>query len=86
MKAFLLGVWVRRRAQQISESFARNPATWVLFGLLVVAEWGNYETGRDLMRVCELIGSPVAFSPRPRTTEQEINNICVSHEPRGSDE
>lgn len=65
---------------RLKEGCVRNPVAWVLFALLVVAEYGNYTTGRDLERVCSLIGSHDVSVKNPRTARQVIDNICIGHE------
>ena len=42
----------------------------------VIAEYGNYEHGRDLTRVCELIGPDYVISAHPRTDREEVESIC----------
>jgi hypothetical protein len=36
----------------------RNPLAWILFGLLLLAEYWNYEHSKQLDTVCEAV--PVA--------------------------
>ena len=74
---------IRNAPGKIRDGFIKNPAAWILFGLLVLAECGNYETGRDLRRVCDLAAPHIATVPDryATTVEQKIDNICGRHEP-----
>jgi hypothetical protein len=62
----------------IREGFVKNPIAWILCALLAIVVYGNYQRGRDLDRVCELLGPHVVAVPSPRTARQEIDSICVS--------
>jgi len=53
----------------------------VLACLLALSIYGNYRTGRDLQRLCELIGPHDVGVAVPRTPREEIDNICIDHEP-----
>jgi hypothetical protein len=64
-----------------SESFAKNPVAWFLLAACILAEYGNYTTGRDLNRVCDLLGDHVVWVAHPTTPRQEIDNICLDHDP-----
>jgi hypothetical protein len=55
-----------------------NPVAWFLFVLLVIAEYGNYQRGKELTRVCELSGPHDVFIEHPRTDRQELDNICIN--------
>jgi hypothetical protein len=63
------------------EDRGRDLVILLLLGLLAVAVYGNYSTGRDLRRVCELTGPHDAMVRNPRTPREEIGNICVGHQP-----
>ncbi len=56
----------------------------ILFGLFALAEFWNWQKGRDLARVCEIVGPFTAESYPARSPRQELANICLSHE--GADE
>jgi hypothetical protein len=71
---------------RIRNSFVRNPAVWIFFFLFVLAEYWNYMKGRELARVCELLGPHEASVRHPRTAREEIDNICLRHEPDDSDD
>ena len=57
---------------KIREGFFRNPIAWVLLGMFLIAEYGNYQRGRDLTRVCELTGAA------HDTRKSELSTICSS--------
>jgi hypothetical protein len=65
------------------ESVIQNPFLWIVVALLVLAEVGSYRTESDLARVCELTGPHYVSVPNPRTAKQEIENICIHHQPAG---
>lgn len=71
--------------EKLSEWFLKNPLAWVLLLLLVIAEHGNYTTGKDLDRVCALLGAHNGVSIPPQTTREEIDNICLAHDPDQAD-
>lgn len=68
--------WIRDRV-------LRNPAAWFFFALFLLAEYWNYEKGKQLDRVCELTGPHEAVVAKPTTDREELGNICLSrgHDP-----
>jgi hypothetical protein len=54
-------------------------ADLLLLGPLAIAIYRDYSTGRDLRRVCELLGAHDFAMPDPRSAE--IDNICIKHRP-----
>ena len=68
-------------AQRLSEWFFKNPLAWLLLGLFLLAEHGNYTGRQDLSRVCELLGEHTASYENPTTPRQEIDTICNRHAP-----
>jgi hypothetical protein len=66
---------------KFQDSFARNPMAWILFALPIIAEFGNYSRGRELSRVCELLGLHDVAIRNPRTAKEEIDNICIGRLP-----
>jgi hypothetical protein len=80
------GTIFTRAVDTIRTGFLRNPIAWILMALLAAAEYGNYQRGRELDRVCELLGQhDLAVNP-PRTAKEEIDNICISREPPDDDQ
>jgi hypothetical protein len=51
--------------------------------VLAYLVYRHYSTGRDLQRICELIGPHTESVTNPSTPQQEIDNICISHQPDG---
>jgi hypothetical protein len=43
-----------------------------------MAEYGNYQRGRELDQVCELLGPHDVAVMSPQTPKEEIDNICIS--------
>jgi hypothetical protein len=60
---------------------------WRQFGILLllcllwVSVYVNFSIGRELRRVCELIGRHDAVVRSPRTQRDEIGSICLRREP-----
>jgi hypothetical protein len=71
-------------SERLGAWFARNPIAWLLLAALLLCEWGNYNNGRDLREVCELIEHPAVFD-KAVTPREKIAQICASHEPLESD-
>lgn len=65
-----------RALDTIRTGFIRNPIAWILVVLLCMAEYGNYQRGRELDRVCELLGSHDVAVMSPQTPNEEIDDIC----------
>ena len=65
----------------LRDGFLKNPIAWILCVLLGIAGHGNYQRGRDLDRICELLGPHDVAVASPRTAREEIDNICISREP-----
>ena len=72
-------------SQRLFNSFFAYPIAWLLFALLAVAEYGNYYKGRDLARICELTKPHDVPASTPRTGREEIDNICLSHQPKDNE-
>jgi hypothetical protein len=53
----------------------------LLLGLLWVSVHVNFSIGRDLRRVCKLIGPQHAEVGSPRMPHHEIGSICLRREP-----
>jgi hypothetical protein len=58
-----------------------NPFAWLLLALLAFAEYGNYQRGRELVRVCELLGPHGVSVVVPLRAREEIDNICIGRRP-----
>jgi hypothetical protein len=66
---------------KVRTGFVANPVAWILFGLLALAQCRSYLTGRDLQTVCELTGPHNVSFENPVTERQQLDTICVRHEP-----
>lgn len=53
----------------------------VIIVLLAASLYGHHKTGHDLQRICELLGPHDLEVGSPRTAREEIDNICIAHEP-----
>lgn len=67
--------------RDLAASIQTNPATWFLFVLLILAEYGNYTLGHDLDQVCSLLGDHEVSYGHPITPREKIDTICLSREP-----
>ena len=62
-------------------SFSRNPVAWALVAAFALAEYGNWQRGRELSRVCALVPHEATYASHQRTARQEIDKICAGREP-----
>jgi hypothetical protein len=54
-----------RIAHRVRESFKDNTGAWVLFGLLIVSIYGNYQNGHRLRLICGDIQDMTREPPFP---------------------
>jgi hypothetical protein len=66
--------------ERLQGAFFKNPFAWLLLIAFAVAEYGNYERGKELERVCDLIGPNDVWVEVPRTAKEEIDKICISRQ------
>jgi hypothetical protein len=59
-------------------SFSNSPWAWVFFAAFVFAEYGNWQRGHDLTRVCALIPHDIVTYGHPVTPQQIVDHICAS--------
>jgi len=66
----------------------RNPLAWVLFALLVLAEYWNYQHLKQLDTVCEAVPYADLLPYNPKTDLEKAQVICdgVRNPPDLSDE
>jgi hypothetical protein len=73
--------------------FDRNPIAWMIFVLLLVSMYGNYETSRHLARACEdlqgIMRDPVSrvtLADWQKAALDEVDSICFDRvkTPEGS--
>ena len=62
----------------------RHAGELALAVILVLVVYGQVKISRALTRVCELTGPHDYTSGHPITVKDEVNNICISHEPDDS--
>lgn len=68
---------MRNMIEFFTEGVVKNPMVWILVGLLVLAECGSHLRWRELVHMCELLGTHDAHE-HPITAKEEIDNICAS--------
>jgi hypothetical protein len=64
-----------------AEERAQNIIILLFIFLLSIALYRHYEIGRDLRRLCELLGPHESTYTRPLSTKEEIDQICLDHDP-----
>src|SRR5262249_55790916 len=57
-----------------------NPIACIFFLLFALAEFGNWQMGNELARICELVGQGSAVTGGAKT---EIDGICANRSPQG---
>ena len=71
--------------EKMQEGFFKNPFAWLLLIAFIIAEYGNYQRGKELDRICELSGPHDVSVKKPTTPREEIDNICISRQPDDDD-
>ena len=66
-----------RVSEQIANALSRNPLAWILLALLLLAEYWNYQHGKQLDTVCEAIRWPDVLPNNPKTDLEKAQIICV---------
>jgi hypothetical protein len=57
-----------------------NPIACIFFLLFALAEFGNWQMGNEMARVCELVGQGNALTGAAKT---EVGGICSNRSPQG---
>ena len=70
-----------RLLERIRASFLGHPVAWCLAVLLVLMGYRNYQRGRDLSHLCDVVGSHIITVAHARTLQQEIERVCLDREP-----
>lgn len=70
-----------RLLEKIRASFVAHPITWCLAVLLVLMGYRNYQRGRDLSHLCDVVGNHIIAVAHARTLQQEIERVCLDREP-----
>jgi len=58
----------------------KNPAVWLLVGLLLVAAYGNYSKGRELDQMCILVATLENAVAKHPTPKDELDAICFARQ------
>jgi hypothetical protein len=67
-------------SQTMRDGLLKNPLAWLLFAAFLIAEYGNYQRGKELQRICDLLEIDAAATTRG-TAADEIANICARDNP-----
>lgn len=73
--------WVRRAATELG-GLVWSPMVWILLGLFVLAEVGNWQMAEEIARVCELLDQGEIASSPPNLSRTEIDDICRNRSSR----
>jgi hypothetical protein len=49
----------------------------LFFALAVIAECSNYQRGRDMTQLCELLSYPDVMTANPKTGLGKLANLCT---------
>ncbi len=63
-------VWIFMRGQQPIDAREGRIVIWLLFAMFALATIANYDTGRDLRRVCRALASQ-------KIGLEEVRTICA---------
>jgi hypothetical protein len=66
-------------SQTIRDGLLKNPLAWLLLAAFLIAEYGNYQRGKELQRICDLLEIDAAATA-PGTAADEIANICTARD------
>ena len=53
-----------------------SPMAWILLGLFALAEFGNWQMGNELRRVCELLHQGDFSISRSELVMEEVEAVC----------
>lgn len=65
---------------KIRASVLENPFAWILFALVLIAEYNNYKKGVLIDHICELSGPHDVASGHPSNDKEELDNICINRQ------
>jgi hypothetical protein len=71
----------QRLSDRMRDGFIKNPLAWILLALLALAEFGNYQNGRDLGRLRELTGPHNVSVPHPTTANWVLMEAISMFQP-----
>jgi hypothetical protein len=69
-----------RIRERILTAFLANPTAWVLLGLLLLAEYGNYQNGSAVTLLCSVIEPEDMGASSPITPLQKAQRLCAERE------
>jgi hypothetical protein len=72
--------WLREHVGALREHAIRNPLVWLLLALFVIAEYNNYQRGKELSAVCDVLPYADALPARPRTDLEKAQAICENRQ------
>jgi len=64
----------------VFESIIANPATWLFLLLFVVAEYWNFQHGKQLDVVCQAVPWADVLPNKPRTDLEKAQLICSNRQ------
>jgi hypothetical protein len=67
---------MRRLQDRIRDAIFANPLAVVFFALAVIAEYSNYQRGREITQLCELLSYPDVMAANPKTGLGKLVNFC----------
>ena len=62
--------------------YAWSPVAWILLALFTLAEFGNWQMGNEIRRVCELVRQGDFSIAKPEPLIEELEAICSNRTPR----
>ena len=70
---------LQRAIDEFNRDFAGAPIPWILLGLLIMIQLGNWQSGNDLDRVCALTAEREFAQGVPEALRGEVDHICLNH-------
>jgi hypothetical protein len=67
---------MRRLLDKIRDAIFANPLALLFFVFAAIAEYGNYQRGRELTQLCELLSYPDVTVSNPKTVMGKVATIC----------
>jgi hypothetical protein len=61
---------------KIRDAIFANPAALFFFAAFLIAEYGNYQRGRELTQMCELLSYPDVMVANPKTGLGKVAEFC----------
>jgi len=70
----------RQIGERVRANFIANPLVWILCAALALAEYGNYQRGKELDLLCDLTGPHDMYYGKPVTNRQRADNTCIARQ------